>query len=305
MLARSHRGPIALAILLVLIGAACAGNAVTRSSEQGAGDTSGGSGGEHRMVGFAHENAPGSGTDTVVTNDQAGGNDSGTSTSDPLGTGPSIIKNGSISVRVGDGEVRDGMQDVVSLASRFGGYVTSSSISSGDNASADVVIRVPAANFEKAVAAVGDIGKIDEQNVTGEDVTDQVVDLEARLRNAQAQEAVLLRLMDQSQSVADTIRVQQTLSGVQLDIERLRGQLRNLDDLTSYGTLAVSLFEGAPVVADSNVLERAWDVAKNTASAIVSGVALGLAFLLPVLLFLAAAAVVVVPVAKRVRRRLA
>jgi hypothetical protein len=82
--------------------------------------------------------------------------------------------------------------------------------------------------------------------------------------------------------------------------------LRSLDDQTSYGTLDVSLFEGAaPVPASTNILQRAWNVARDTTVTIASGVALGAAFLLPVLLFLAAAAFVIVPVAKRVRRRLA
>ena len=312
---RFRRGPIALALLVVFIGAACAGSALDNG---GANESSAGEGNvvERRAV---HQAAPAQGEladqsgDYIGTGgggsaDSGSGNGDTSDTGGPsdIASGPNVIKNGSISLRVGDDEVRNGVQDVVSLASRFGGYVTSSTISSGKNATADVIIRVPAENFEKAVAAVTDIGKVDEQNITGEDVTDQVIDLEARLRNARAQEAVLLRLMDQSQTVTDTIRVQQTLSGVQLDIERLRGQLRHLDDQTAYGTLAVSLFEGAPpVAAGDNIFERAWEVLRNTASAIASSVALGLAFLIPVLLFLALAALVIVPVAKRVRRRLA
>ncbi|HET7483014.1 MAG TPA: DUF4349 domain-containing protein [Actinomycetota bacterium] len=289
------RGPkslIATAFLIALVAAGCSATGGNDS------DNAGGTGTEQFEQAAPAPHAPAGG-------DGGGGT---TTVADQMslpGSGPSIIKDGSISLRVGDDELRSSVREIVSLAGRFGGYVTSSSVTDVRRGSADVVIRVPSENFEKAVAAIGDVGDVESQSVNGRDVSGEVVDLEARLRNARAQEAVLLRLMSQSRSIADTIRVQNTLSNVQLDIERLRGALRHLDDQTSYGTLSVSLAEGPAPVEASNILTRAWDLARHTTVAIASGVTMAAAFLIPVLLFVALAAALVVPIGKRLRRRIA
>ncbi|MGH2686912.1 MAG: DUF4349 domain-containing protein, partial [Actinomycetota bacterium] len=114
------------------------------------------------------------------------------------------------------------------------------------------------------------------------DVGQEFVDLEARLRNLEAQEAVLLRLFDEAGSVADTIRIQHELSGVQLDIEQIEGRIRYLRDQTALSTITVGLTEvGA---AEASPLGTAWRRAGEAIVATLAVIVVGLGYLLPLVL---------------------
>jgi hypothetical protein len=199
--------------------------------------------------------------------------------------GPSVIKTGEIRVRVPSGEFRRSVQDVVSIAGRYpGGFVLSTSIGGGDARFGTIVIRVPARSFERALTELEGLGEVKSENVTGQDVTQEFIDLEARLRNARSQEAVLLRLMDKASTVTDTIRVQGELQTVQLEIERLTGQLRYLEDQTSLGTLTVSLVEAGAAPKPAGTLQRAWKQALENALGVVAAVIVGAGVVIPIAL---------------------
>jgi hypothetical protein len=94
---------------------------------------------------------------------------------------------------------------------------------------------------------------------------------------------VLLRLMDKANTVTDTIRVQGELQGVQLEIERLTGQLRYLEDQTSLGTLTVSLAEaGAATPRPAGALQRAWEQALENSLGVVAAVIVGAGVVIPI-----------------------
>src|SRR5205807_10158843 len=105
------------------------------------------------------------------------------------------------------------------------------------------------------------------------DVTSEFVDLGARLRNARAQEHVLLGILQGATTVSATLEVQRTLSDVQLQIEQLVGQQRALQNRAVLGTIVVDLFEAGkkkppPAVATvcgtvNPRLAEAWDRAKS------------------------------------------
>src|SRR5918996_222601 len=115
------------------------------------------------------------------------------------------------------------------------------------------------------------------------------LDIEVRLRNFEAQEAVLLRLMDRAETVSDTIKVQRELTGIQLEVERIRGRLRFLEDQTSLGTVTVKLTEPGAVVAKASTIEKAWQRAGDTALAFVSGLVVSLGVIIPSAVLLALA----------------
>ena len=199
--------------------------------------------------------------------------------------GPSVIKTGEIRVRVPNGEFRRSVQDVVSIAGRYpGGFVLSTSIGGGDARFGTIVIRVPARSFERALTELEGLGEVKSENVTGQDVTQEFIDLEARLRNARSQEAVLLRLMNKASTVTDTIRVQSELQTAQLEIERLTGQLRYLEDQTSLGTLTVSLVEAGAAPKPAGTLQRAWKQAIENTLGVVAAVIVGAGVVIPIAL---------------------
>ena len=208
--------------------------------------------------------------------------------------GPSVIKTGELRVRVPNEEFRRSVQDVVSIAGRYpGGFVLSTSIEGVEARFGTIVIRVPARSFERALTDLEALGEVQSENVTGQDVTQEFVDLEARLRNARSQEAVLLRLMDKASTVTDTIRVQGELQTVQLEIERLTGQLRYLEDQTSLGTLTVSLVEAGAAPQPAGDLQRAWEQALDNTLGVMVAVIVGAGVVIPIALLVLIALLIV------------
>jgi hypothetical protein len=206
--------------------------------------------------------------------------------------GPRVVKTATVSIEIRGGTFSRQFQEATLVASRHGGFVASSQLEGGRRRSGVLVIRVPADEYEAALAELRGLGTVKGETLHGEDVTAQFVDLEARLRNWEAQERVLLRLMAQARTIEDSIRVQRVLQDVQLAIEEIRGQLRVLEDQTSFATITVQLTEAGfvpPRPKEEPALVRAWRAALRGFLAVVSAVVVGLGYLLPVALLSLAA----------------
>ena len=103
-----------------------------------------------------------------------------------------------------------------------------------------IVIRVPAATFHTAAARLADIGTITHRDIAAQDVTEQHVDLEIRLKNAKVMADRLRKLVEQAIDVKAALLVEQELTRVMTEIERLEGQLKSLDSRIAYATLTVT-----------------------------------------------------------------
>lgn len=219
--------------------------------------------------------------------------------------GARIVKNGSLSLEVKRDGLDESLGRVLTIVSTNGGAVQSSDTS---GRTATFVLRIPAERFETAVVDLRRLGKVTGNSLKSDEVTAQYVDLEARLRNLRAQEAVMLDLMRQARTIPDTITVQQQLSQIQGEIEQLEGQRRVLDDQTTFATLSVSISEkGAPVAASNapkaeSQLSRSWHQATDAALAIVGGTIVVLGAVIPLALILGPI-VLVIMVARRRRAR--
>lgn len=195
--------------------------------------------------------------------------------------GPSVIKTASIDLALPDEELTDGINDAIAIAGRFGGFVLSSQLGRADKGGV-LTMRVPAERFEAALADLEGLGKVRSERISGEDVGQEFVDLEARLRNWESQEAVLLKLMDDATSVTDTIRVQSELSRVQLEIEQIRGRLRFLRDQTTYGTITAAFVPAsAPAPSTPGRFARAWERALNLMQGFVEGTIVATGVVIP------------------------
>jgi hypothetical protein len=202
--------------------------------------------------------------------------------------GPAIVKTARVDVQVKKGGFEAAFDTARMVASKYGGYVESSSTSGTDVRTGTLTIRVPAASFDQAMNELDGLGTVKAQSISGQDVTSQYVDLKARLTTWETQEAVLLRLMRQATSVEATLRVQRELQDVQFRIEQIKGQLRVLDNQTSLATITLSLREpGAPVHVQTTTSERpslgeAWDKALDGFLGVVYSVVVGLGYLVPI-----------------------
>jgi hypothetical protein len=203
--------------------------------------------------------------------------------------GSAVIRTAQISIEVGKDGFGSAFDAATLVAGKYGGYVQSSSMAGTEVRSGDLLLRVPADRFDDAMSDLRELGTVDGQSMSGEDVSAQFVDLEARLRAWQAQEAVLLDLMSQATSIEATIRVQSELQDVQVRIEQIKGELRLLEDRTEFATIQVSLHEpGGPVAPqrfDDTArpsLGEAWERAIDGVLGVFYVVVVGLGYLVPI-----------------------
>ncbi len=119
------------------------------------------------------------------------------------------------------------------LAERLEGYVQRMTLK-------EIVLRVPAARFDEAVAALEKMGPVIARNILAQDVTEQYADLEARLKNARAMLDRLEALLEKAQDVKAALEVEREMVRVRTEIDSLQGQLNRLANLAAYATLTVS-----------------------------------------------------------------
>jgi len=156
-----------------------------------------------------------------------------------------IIKNAELELSIKKGDFDESYGRIVSIARSAGGFVSQSkSRATGESiASGDVTIRVPVEQFEDVITGLRRIGEVRSINISSEDVSEEYVDLRSRLKNWQAQEIALLDLMKSAKSVADSIAIQNNLSQVQMEIERITGRLNFLENRVSYATVRLYIAE--------------------------------------------------------------
>lgn len=152
------------------------------------------------------------------------------------------------------------------LAEQAGGFVASSDTQgAGEHIHrVDASLRVPAERFPEVLERLRSEGELLQETITGEDVTEQHADLDARLRSQRTLEERLLAILGGVQSVSDALAVEAQLVGVRTEIERLEARLRTMNDRVAMAT--ISLVVEAPVQANpvhaesvSSRLDRALD----------------------------------------------
>ena len=104
-------------------------------------------------------------------------------------------------------------------------------------------IKVKSAYFNRFLKKIGTLGNIKQQSIQSEDVTEEFVDYEIRLENAERTRKKYLEILDTSTSVSDALEVQKELDRINRNIDLLKGKLKKLSHLTNYATITVSLNE--------------------------------------------------------------
>ena len=218
----------------------------------------------------------------------------------PGDLGLSVIKTATVDLEVGDGDLQETLQNATTTAEKYGGFVVSTTVREArEHPGGTVVLRIPAARFADALSDLESMGKVRSESVSGQDVSQEFIDLQARLRNYVAQETVLLKLMDEAQNVVDTIRVQNELQRTQLEIERLRGRITFLDDQTSMSTIELRVAEEGAVADPPGEFQKAWERAKDGLVAVIASLISSLGVVVP----LALLALLVVFVVSKLRPR--
>lgn len=164
-----------------------------------------------------------------------------------------VIKNATISVQVES--VAAAEASLRARAEQLGGYVVSVQTTGSDEYQSSLVtFRVPAARFEEALAGVEGLArKVLARSVSGDDVTEEFVDLESRLRNLEATRDRLLDLLTRATRVEDALQVNQALTDVQGQIEQIRGRMQYLTQSAAFSTITADL---QPVPPPPTIIEE-------------------------------------------------
>ena len=151
-----------------------------------------------------------------------------------------IISTGNITVEVDD--VESSVKAVEAIVDGMGGYVEVLSRSGGDDFSrASLTIRVPQGQFASAYDRISELGEVLNEHQGSEDVSEQFIDLEARLNSALREEQSYLSLLGRTSNVSEVLAIERELARVRADIERYQGQLDFLTRRVDLSTIYVEL----------------------------------------------------------------
>jgi len=154
-----------------------------------------------------------------------------------------------------------------SVATALGGDVIglNESGTTKDDRVASLTLRVPSAQFTEALRRLRALdADVVSSTVTGQDVSDQFVDLKARLAAKQAEEQRYNALLVRASTIDEILKIDGALSGVRTQIEQLQGQVNSIDQKTQLSTITVSI---SPAVVPVGTPSATWDPAKTVALA--------------------------------------
>ncbi len=221
-----------------------------------------------------------------------------------------IIWNATISLTVED--TKDSIEAVQAIARSVGGYaIGSESWISNEQLLATLTIRVPAEQFEHTMAQLRDLAiEVNRESATSEDVTDQYVDLQSRLRHLEAKEAELLEFLGEAEDTEAVLAVYEHLDEAQAEIEQVKGRMAYLEKLSAMATITVELY---PEEVEPPIVEETWTPARtirDAARALVDALkTLGdiviwfIFYLLPILLLLLLPILFIIWIIRRLLRR--
>jgi uncharacterized protein DUF4349 len=225
-----------------------------------------------------------------------------------------IIRNADITIEVDS--TSEAQHRVTSIAEARGGFVVTSE--SKQRQSADpaqrttdfkLVVRVPEDQFGVALDEIKQLAtNVPEEKATGQDVTEEFIDLEARIKTQKALEEQFLAIMRQANKVEDALEVQRQIAEVRTEIEGLEGRKRFIENRSSLATITVNIQAPKPVLVTTptgvgHSLREAVSESVEVASGLLIFFVRFVIVMVPVLLFVGLPTVLVLRYFMRRARR--
>lgn len=159
------------------------------------------------------------------------------------------------------------------IVEQAGGYISNLDQSGGAlSREATLTFRIPAEKFDATMNALAKLGDVRQRSFSSSDVTDQWVDLDARVRNLKLEEQRLLAILAKAGDVSDLLEVERELARVRGEAEQIEGQLRRLNDQVALSTIELGL--SLPPDKDATVESDSWlksVIADSAASFVILG----------------------------------
>ena len=213
---------------------------------------------------------------------------------------PDIIRTGTVSLIVSQSRIMHAFDQASADAASEGGFVASSTSdwSGTPKPSASLEIRVPGSRFGSLIGEIDGLGKVQSQQLQGQDVTGQVVNLGARIANLQSEQVALRQLMSRAGTIPDILQVENQLFSVEQQIEVLTAEQSSLVGQVTYATVDVELSATAvpakpkPKPAPVNAAVHAGHLAVHNTAAALHAVAIAIGAAFPALVVALAVLVV-------------
>ena len=224
-----------------------------------------------------------------------------------------IIRNANLTIEVAS--PTESQAKIASIAESHQGFVvTTESTQRTDEdrtkpeMTVTVVVRVPAAKFNQVTEEIRRVGlRVVQEKTTGQDVTEEFMDLEARIKNQKALEAQFIEIMKRARTVEDALSVQTELANVRTEIEKLEGRRRFLENQSSLSTINVTLQSPTEIVNATGFwysVKSAFGDGVGAAVAIILFLIRVIVALIPILILIVLpAALIARPIIKKMRGR--
>ncbi len=162
-----------------------------------------------------------------------------------------IIKNADIKLLVEDTDVA--IDRATQAIGDLGGYIVSSRVwyqpwYDGENYKyATITIGIPVDQFERTLTRLRGLAvKVLDETASGEDVSNQFVDLQSQVTNLEATRDRIKSFLDEAKTVDEALRINQELSTVEAQIEQIKGQMNYLQDRSAYSTITINFEQKLP-----------------------------------------------------------
>jgi hypothetical protein len=223
-----------------------------------------------------------------------------------------VIYNAHLGLEVKD--FQSSMEAMERKTEEYGGYVVESNTyrDGEESYSGTLTVRIPQNNFQAFLNdAEGMALNVYDRAVNGEDVTEEYVDLESRLKSKRVVEARLLAFMENAEKTEDLLKISNDLANVQEEIEQLLGRMKYLENQSSLSTVTISMNEDKLVSAkldnqDLNTWERTKNQfvsSLNFLLSLASGLIVFVVGNLPILVILLLVFIISFLIVKRARRQ--
>jgi Domain of unknown function (DUF4349) len=273
-----------LLVLVLLVAALALTAAACSSGDDDAGDAGGQAVMEEEAAADAGAAESGGGEEAVAVAQESA----------VPSVGPRVIQTASLTLSVPRNEFEEVVDRARRLAISSGGFVVESSASQsggeGRLVSGSLVVRIPERSYARVMEQLSGLGRVEGREETGQDVSQEFVDLEARERHLEAVESQLLNLLDETNTVAEALTVQSQLNQVQLDLEQARGRLQYLEDQVAFATISLDVRERQVAAAADDggpwSIVDAWGTAARGFVTVVGWILVAAATIAPVVILL-------------------